>query len=102
MHLHLRPYQTEIVTEVRSLLKQGKRRPLVVSPTGSGKTVMFSHIAHGAGAKGKRVWILVHRQELIEQTSRTMREFAVPHGIIAAGWPVDPLPHVQKIGRAHV
>ena len=95
--MHLRPYQTEIVTEVRSLLKQGKRRPLVVSPTGSGKTFMFSHIAHGAGAKGKRVWILVHRQELIEQTSRTMREFAVPHGIIAAGWPVDPLPHVQIV-----
>jgi len=95
--MQLRPYQWEIVSEVRSLLKQGKRRPLVVSPTGSGKTVMFSHIAHGAGAKDKRVWILVHRQELIEQTSRTMREFNVPHGIIAAGWPVDPLPHVQIV-----
>ncbi len=95
--MQLRPYQSEIVTEVRSLLKQGKRRPLVVSPTGSGKTVMFSHIAHSAGAKDKRVWILVHRQELIEQTSRTMREFDVPHGIIAAGWPVDPLPHVQIV-----
>jgi superfamily II DNA or RNA helicase len=58
---------------------------------------MFSHIAHGAGAKGKRVWILVHRAELVEQTSRTMRELDIPHGVIAAGWPVDPLPHVQVV-----
>lgn len=95
--MHLRPYQQDIDAAIRDALRAGKRRPLVVSPTGSGKTVIFSHIAGGAGRKGKRVWILVHRQELIDQTSRTMRDFGVPHGIIAAGWPVDPLPHVQIV-----
>lgn len=95
--MQLRPYQLDIDTAIRESLKAGKRRPLIVSPTGSGKTVIFSHIAGGAGRKGKRVWILVHRQELIDQTSRTMRDFDVPHGIIAAGWPVDPLPHVQIV-----
>lgn len=93
----LRPYQTDIIGEVRQRLGEGLRAPLIVSPTGSGKTVMFSHIADGAGKKNKRVWILVHRAELVEQTSRTMREIGIHHGIIAAGWPVDPLPHVQVV-----
>lgn len=93
----LRPYQESIIGEVRQAISQGCRAPLVVSPTGSGKTVMFSHIAHGAGQKRKRVWILVHRAELVDQTSRTMREIGIHHGVIAAGWPVDPLPHVQVV-----
>ena len=93
----LRPYQQDIIGEVRQRLGEGLRAPLIVSPTGSGKTVMFSHIADGAGKKNKRVWILVHRAELVEQTSRTMREIGIHHGIIAAGWPVDPLPHVQVV-----
>ena len=93
----LRPYQTDIIGEVRQRLGEGLRAPLIVSPTGSGKTVMFSHIADGASRKNKRVWILVHRAELVEQTSRTMREIGIHHGIIAAGWPVDPLPHVQVV-----
>ena len=93
----LRPYQDDIIAEVRECLRRGLRAPLIVSPTGSGKTVMFSHIADGAGKKNKRVWILVHRAELVEQTSRTMREIGIHHGIIAAGWPVNPLPHVQVV-----
>ena len=93
----LRPYQERIIGEVRQAIGQGSRAPLIVSPTGSGKTVMFSHIADGAGKKNKRVWILVHRAELVDQTSRTMREIGIHHGVIAAGWPVDPLPHVQVV-----
>jgi DNA repair protein RadD len=93
----LRPYQQDIIGEVRQAISQGARAPLVVSPTGSGKTVMFSHIAQGAGQKNKRVWILVHRAELVEQTSRTMTEIGIHHGVIAAGWPIDPLPHVQVV-----
>jgi DNA repair protein RadD len=93
----LRPYQERIIGEVRQAISQGSRAPLIVSPTGSGKTVIFSHIADGAGRKNKRVWILVHRAELVDQTSRTMREIGIHHGVIAAGWPVDPLPHVQVV-----
>lgn len=95
--MNLRPYQERIIAEVRQAIASGCRAPLVVSPTGSGKTVMFSHIADGAGRKQKRVWILVHRAELVDQTSRTMREIGIPHGVIAAGWPIDPLPHVQVV-----
>jgi superfamily II DNA or RNA helicase len=95
--MNLRPYQQQLELNIRRAIAGGSRAPLIVAPTGSGKTVLFSHIAAGAGNKGNRVWILVHRAELVDQTSRTMRELGVSHGIIAAGWPVNPLPHVQVV-----
>jgi DNA repair protein RadD len=61
----------------------GARAPLLVAPTGWGKTVVFSAICSGAYQRGNRVWILVHRQELIDQVSETLRRFGVAHGIIS-------------------
>lgn len=83
--IKLRPYQTDIIDSVRSSYKGGHQRVLVVAPTGSGKTVMFCDVAQKARMNGKRTIVLVHRQELIDQTSRTLTGFDVPHGVIAAG-----------------
>ena len=60
------------------------RRALLVSPTGSGKTVMFSYMAQSAASKGLRVEILAHREELIDQISGTLARFGVRHGFVAA------------------
>ena len=95
--IKLRDYQFDLIEAVKATLRRGKKAPLLVSPTGSGKTVMFCHIANEAGKKGKRVWILVHRQELVDQTSKTMTASGVAHGIIAAGFPLNPLHHVQIV-----
>lgn len=62
--LSLRPYQTECVDAVLSGMAEF-RKQLVVSPTGSGKTLMFSWMAERLDPK--RVCILAHREELIEQ-----------------------------------
>lgn len=83
--IQLRDYQLDLVDGVRAAYRAGKRSPLVVSPTGSGKTVLFAFIAQGTSAKGNGVVILVHRQELVDQTCRTLHAFGVPHGVIAAG-----------------
>ena len=83
----LRPYQKATVNELRSAYALGAKAPLMVAPTGSGKTVTFAYIAENAAARGKRVLILVHRKELLTQTSATLRAFDVTHGIIAAGIP---------------
>ena len=80
----LRDYQVRAIDEVRQSYRTGHRRPLLVSPCGSGKTVIFSHIGKSAAERGKRVMILVHRQELIDQVSAALDNCAVPHGIIAA------------------
>ena len=83
--IQLRDYQADITAALRHAYGQGYRAPLLVAPTGSGKTVLFSHIAYQAAARGNRTLILVHRQELLTQTSATLARFEVPHGLIAPG-----------------
>lgn len=75
-------------------LMSGKQRPLLVAPTGSGKTVMFSHLAMAAFKKCKRVFIMAHRDELLDQISETLDNFHVPHGFIASGRIQDPTQNV--------
>jgi DNA repair protein RadD len=79
---NLRPYQQQGVESIRHAFKSGSKSPLYVLPTGGGKTVLFNYIAANASARGKRVWILVHRIELIRQTSKKLHEAGVSHGII--------------------
>lgn len=68
---------------------------LAVLPTGGGKTVLFTHMVGGAAKWGNRGMIMVHRQELLEQTSRTLFEQGIDHGLIASGYPRTPGALVQ-------
>ena len=81
----LRPYQSTAVDQVRESFRSGRRRPLLVAPTGSGKTVIFSYVTANAAAKGNRTLVLVHRAELLNQTHAALSQLEVPHGLIAAG-----------------
>jgi superfamily II DNA or RNA helicase len=83
--LTLFPDQQQLVAQIRRAMTR-VRRTLAVAPCGFGKTVCFSHMAQRALARGKRVTILVHRTELVDQVAATLRNFDVPHGVIAAGW----------------
>jgi superfamily II DNA or RNA helicase len=85
----LRPYQQAAVDGVRDSFRAGRRRPLLVAPTGSGKTVIFSYVTASAAAKGNRTLILVHRAELLEQCHRSLESMDVPHGLIASGLTPD-------------
>ncbi|MBB3017616.1 superfamily II DNA or RNA helicase [Microvirga lupini] len=75
--------------------QSGKKRPLVVAATGAGKTVVFSCIAQRASAKGNKVLILAHRDQLIKQASGKLRDYEVQHGIIMAGFTPNPNAKVQ-------
>lgn len=98
MGVQLRHYQADAVQAVRQSLSAGKRAPLLVAPTGAGKTVMFSHITEGALRKGKRVTILVHRERLLDQASEALSRLGVVHGLIKAGRTPDPRQLVQIAG----
>lgn len=89
MRVTLRKYQEEAVTSLRMEYMRNRTSVLFVLPTGGGKTVCFSYITERAAVLGNRVCILVHRQELVDQTSRTLTEIGVEHGIIAAGYRQD-------------
>jgi superfamily II DNA or RNA helicase len=81
----LRDYQQVAVNEIRGAFMASNRSVLFVLATGGGKTFTFSYIAHQAAQKGNRICVLVHRQELVDQTSRSLTEVGVAHGVISAG-----------------
>jgi superfamily II DNA or RNA helicase len=84
--MQLRNYQYEAINMTRLALSKGAKAPLLVLPTGAGKTVIFSDIAKRAIKKKNKVLILVHRRELITQASKKLTDINVKHGIIAAGF----------------
>lgn len=67
-------YQKYCVDNVAMNLTAGRRRQLVQLPTGAGKTVVFSGMTHryNSAYPNKNVLILVHREELLKQTRRTL------------------------------
>ena len=95
MKINLREYQNEGVNNIRLSYMQGNRAVLYVLPTGGGKTVIFSHISEQAAIKGNRVCILVHRSELVDQSSESLSKIGVDHGVITAGKELDLSKTVQ-------
>lgn len=97
--IQLRPYQQILIDKVRNAYQNGRRAPLAVAPCGAGKTIVFSYLTQAAVAKTKRVLILTHRIELIDQISETLGMFNVPHGLIHPGSHYDAslLAHVGSV-----
>jgi len=75
--MKLRPYQHECLRRLRARYREGARRLLVSLPTGTGKTVVFAAMP-GFFEMKKRMLVLAHRQELLEQAAAKF-EAAVPH-----------------------
>jgi len=101
--IELRPYQDRLANDIRSAFSSGARRPLAVSPTGSGKTVLFSYITSQVLKRGSRVMIVAHRREILDQISATLKRVSVPHGFIQAGKPMSKqaamVASIQTLGR---
>lgn len=96
MTFTLRDYQTAAIESLRAQIRAGVRRLLLVSGTGTGKTVIAAAIIGGARQREKRILFLAHRRELIEQTSRKLDAIGVDHGICQAShWRTRPWLPVQ-------
>jgi len=74
MNITLRPYQEEARTKIKDEWDKGNKKTLLVLPTGCGKTIVFAMIAADMVKKGKRVLILAHRAELLEQAADKIRK----------------------------
>lgn len=68
----LRPYQQAAREAVQAEWAAGRRRTLLVLPTGTGKTVVFAKIAEDCVRAGQRVLILAHRGELLAQAAEKL------------------------------
>ena len=93
--MKLRPYQNEIISDTRLSMRQGCKKNLIVSPTGSGKTALTAEMLKTASRKGKRCWFIVHRRELIKQSVKAFDLVGIRHGIISASFPVEHQAPVQ-------
>lgn len=88
----LRPYQERAVVEILACLERGIRGTLYTLPTAGGKTVIFSEVISDVARMGWDVAVLVHRRELLHQSSRMLTRAGIGHGIIAPGHPMTDEP----------
>ena len=72
--MELRPYQEEAKQAVFAQWEGSVNRTLLVLPTGCGKTIVFAKIAEECVCQGKRVLILAHRGELLDQAADKIRK----------------------------
>lgn len=75
--MQLRPYQTDLITKIKTELWQGKRSVCAVLGCGGGKSVICADIAKSATDKGNCVLFLVHRIELCRQIRDTFKTYGV-------------------------
>ena len=110
--IQLRDYQSDIVTAVRQSYRAGNNAPLVVLPTGGGKTALFSYVANATAGNGKTVWLIAHRAELVKQISMMLARFGCMHNIVAPNpiirqikisqWEESKLVYVDPRASVHV
>ena len=65
----VRPYQTEAKAAILGEWREGRKRTLLVLPTGCGKTIVFCQLIEELVRAGKRVLIMAHRGELLDQAA---------------------------------
>ena len=85
MSIKLRDYQQELLDKCIKSLKGGCKRPLLVLPTGGGKTACASELVKRSYNKGKSSIFICHRQELLNQTYKTYMKNGITPGVIKGG-----------------
>ena len=96
MQLTLRDYQSSALDKTLESFRIGRRAPIVCLPCGGGKTVLFAYMAERSQAKGKVVWFLVHRRELLDQTIETFKRFNIPLNTIYIGMVATYANHLER------
>lgn len=69
MEITLRKYQENAKLGILNAWQSGIKKTLLVLPTGTGKTIVFAAVAAELVKQGKRVLILAHREELLQQAA---------------------------------
>ena len=95
--IQLRPRQTKAVEDLRQAYASGARAPILVAPTGFGKTATATSILHSAAAKGRRVWFMAHLTEILDDTEDRLAEARISYGNIRAGRSADHSKFVQIV-----
>lgn len=97
--IQLYDYQQDLVDRARQAYHGGYHAPCIVSPCGSGKSVMVAEIAKLTTQKGNRVLFLVHRKELIDQIRGTFRAIGVNGSMVDFGMVQTVVRRLEKMRR---
>ena len=105
--LTLRPHQQEVIQKLNEGFKEHKRQ-ILCAVTGFGKTECAMAVMQEASEQGKRVAMVLDRIVLVDQTSRRLSKYGIPHGVLQAGhWrnrPYEPIQicSVQTLARRKI
>ena len=93
----LRPFQNDLKQGLYAAWNAGATNVILVSPTGSGKTVTMSAIASDVQAPACAI---AHRQELVQQISLAMARMGLKHNIVAPSKIVSVIisQHISELG----
>src|SRR5699024_11080337 len=72
--MKLRKYQQEARESIQDEWKSGVKNTLLVLPTGTGKTIVFSKVIEDRVKQGERVLVLAHRGELLDQAADKLEQ----------------------------
>jgi superfamily II DNA or RNA helicase len=81
----LRDYQSAALDRLAAAFASGCLAPLLVAPTGSGKTVIAAEAIRREVATGGRCLFLAPRRELVHQTCGKLDALGVGYGVLLAG-----------------
>lgn len=94
--------QREFVDGIRDKIRSGHKSILGVASPAFGKTVVAGYITQQALARGNSVWFLVHRKNLLRQTSKSFWQSQIEHGQITSGKRRSSMPvQVGTIGTVY-
>ena len=87
--MELRPYQCNSITSIYDYFENNSGNPLIVLPTGTGKSIVIAEFIRGAITQypNTRLCVAVHTRELVQQNYLEFSQLA-PHiscGVYSAG-----------------
>ena len=92
----LRDYQESAAQGIRAGIAAGRKKQVLVSPAGSGKTEIACSMMDAAHRKMSRCLFIVDRLVLVDQTSERLDRYGIPHGVIQSGhWRWRPYERIQ-------
>lgn len=80
--MNLWPFQVRAIDQLDQAVAAGSRAPLLVLPTGSGKTTIATELI---GRRDQRALFLAPRRELVHQASARLAVAGILHGVLLAG-----------------
>jgi superfamily II DNA or RNA helicase len=95
--IELRPRQAKAIADVRAAFASGYRAPVLVAPTGAGKTFTAIEIVRLTIARGRSVWFLAHLREILDDTAARLTAAGISYGSIRAGRSSDYSKLVQVV-----